>query len=52
MDELLVSSFHEQVSTLCLDSVVNPLRPGWVKDVSVLGCNRPFAFLAEFVCPG
>ena len=34
--------------TLCLDSIVSPLRLRWVKDVCMFGCNLPPVLLAEW----
>ena len=47
-DELHVSSFLQQVATLCLDSIVSPLQLHWVKGVWIIRCNLPPALLAEW----
>ena len=36
------------VSTLCLESIVSPLRLRWVKGVCMFRCNLPPALLAEY----
>ena len=47
-DELRVGLFPRLVPTLCLDSIVSPLRLRWVKGVCVIRCNLPPALLAEW----
>ena len=48
-DEWHVSSFPEEVPSLCLDGgIVSPRRLRWVKGVCVFRCNLPPALLTEW----
>ena len=46
-DDLHVSPFSGQASTLCLNSIISPLRHHWVKRFCMLRCYLTPALLAE-----
>ena len=45
----LFKKFFFEVPTLCLDSIVGPVRLRWVKGVCLFSWNLPSALLAELV---